>query len=312
VTVTAQAADPISPGEFLAAAPASLNGSSPWAARYAVELRRVLLEHAARAPRTLQQHLGPSELGVECDRQVAGKMAALPATNHVLDPWPSMVGTACHAYAADAFTEDNLRSGLLRWVAEQKVTPHPEHPGTADLYDASEQAVVDHKFLGPSTMAKARKGLVDGVPIALLKPRKYVVQLLLYGLGYLRMGLPVKRVVLAAYPRTAATGSPPTPAPRPPSTGSTSGSAPSPTPPATSCPTSRSCCAAPSWTPRGAAARPRTSSPAAPASRTSPRCPTRTSATSARSTGPRPPETPARVVPGRSPPPSASAPTHNQ
>jgi hypothetical protein len=51
------------------------------------------LEHAARAPRTLQQHLGPSELGVECDRQVAGKMAALPATNHVVDPWPSMVGT---------------------------------------------------------------------------------------------------------------------------------------------------------------------------------------------------------------------------
>jgi hypothetical protein len=193
--VTTQAADPISPGEFLAAAPASLNGSSPWAARYAVELRRVLLEHAARAPRTLQQHLGPSELGVECDRQVAGKMAALPATNHVLDPWPSMVGTACHAYAADAFTEDNLRSGLLRWVAEQKVTPHPEHPGTADLYDASEQAVVDHKFLGPSSMAKVRKD----------PPRKYVVQLLLYGLGYALMGLPVKRVVLAAYPRTAAT-----------------------------------------------------------------------------------------------------------
>jgi hypothetical protein len=203
--VTTQAADPISPGEFLAAAPASLNGSSPWAARYAVELRRVLLEHAARAPRTLQQHLGPSELGVECDRQVAGKMAALPATNHVLDPWPSMVGTACHAYAADAFTEDNLRSGLLRWVAEQKVTPHPEHPGTADLYDASEQAVVDHKFLGQSSMSKIRKGLIPDLALMALKPRKYVVQLLLYGLGYYLMGLPVKRVVLAAYPRTAAT-----------------------------------------------------------------------------------------------------------
>lgn len=187
-------AAPISPSEFLSTAPAPVGGSSAWASRYAAELRRVFLEHAARAPRTLQQHLGPSELGVDCDRQVAGKMAALPTTNHVVDPWPSIVGTACHAWAADAFEADNLRHGVLRWIAEQRVTPHPEHPGTADLYDAAERAVVDHKFLGPSSMAKVRKD----------PPRKYVVQLLLYGLGYARLGLPVTRVALAAYPRTAA------------------------------------------------------------------------------------------------------------
>lgn len=185
---------PISPAEFLAAAPKSVSGSSPWASRYAAELRRVLHEHAARAPRTLQQHLGPSEIGVECDRQVVGKLAALPATNHVSDPWPSMVGTACHAYAEEAFQGDNARRGVLRWVAEQRVTPHPDHPGTADLYDALEQSVVDHKFLGPSSLDKVRRN----------PPRKYVVQLLLYGLGYYRLGLPVRRVVLAAYPRTAA------------------------------------------------------------------------------------------------------------
>lgn len=183
-----------SPADFMAAAPRSVSGSSPWSTRYANELRRVMLEHAARAPRTLQQHLGPSELGVACDRQVVGKMAALPTTNHVADPWPSMVGTALHAYAADAFEADNLRTGVLRWLAEQKVTPHPDHPGTADLYDAIEHAVVDHKFLGESTMAKIRKD----------PPRKYVVQLLLYGLGYMALGLPVRRVALAAYPRTAA------------------------------------------------------------------------------------------------------------
>jgi hypothetical protein len=186
----------VTPAEFMSASPKSLNGSSPWAQRYAADLRRVFHEHAARAPRSLQDHLGPSELGVECDRQVAGKMAGLPATNHVVDPWPSIVGTACHAWAADAFTADNLRKGVLRWIAEQRVTPHPEHPGTADLYDAVEQAVVDHKFLGESPMAKIRS--------AKGPPRKYVVQLLLYGLGYLLLGLPVRRVALAAYPRTAA------------------------------------------------------------------------------------------------------------
>jgi hypothetical protein len=178
----------------MASAPASVSGSSPWGSRYAAELRRVFLEHAAQAPRTLQQHLGPSELGVECDRQVVGKMAALPTTNHVMDPWPSIVGTACHAWAEAAFTADNERGGILRWIAEQRVTPHPDHPGTADLYDAVEKAVVDHKFLGESSMAKVRNS----------PPRKYVVQLLLYGLGYYLMGLPVTRVVLAAYPRTAA------------------------------------------------------------------------------------------------------------
>lgn len=188
-------ADPISPDEFMAtAAKSSPSGSSAWASTYAIELKRVFLDHAARAPRTLQQHLGPSELGVSCDRQVIGKMAALPATNHVNDPWPSIVGTACHAWAEEAFTADNVRRGVLRWLAEQKVAPHPDHPGTADLYDAQEQAVVDHKFLGATSMNKVRKA----------PPRKYRRQLLLYGLGYLRLGLPVRRVALAAYPRTAA------------------------------------------------------------------------------------------------------------
>ena len=183
-----------SPADFMASAPAPPGGNSAWSSRYAGVLRRVFLDAASRAPRTLQQHLGPSELGVECDRQVAGKFAALPATNHVADPWPSIVGTACHAWAAEAFDADNVRRGVLRWVTENRVTPHPDHPGTADLYDAVELAVVDHKFLGESSMAKIRKD----------PPRKYVVQLLLYGQGYRNLGLPVNRVVLAAYPRTGA------------------------------------------------------------------------------------------------------------
>lgn len=198
-------ADSISPAAFMATAPKSVSGSSPWSTRYAADLRRVFLEHAARAPRTLQQHLGPSELGVECDRQVAGKMAALPATNHVSDPWPSIRGTALHAWAEGAFTADNVRGGVLRWVAEQRVTPHPDHPGTADLYDALERAVVDHKFLGASSMDKIRRiaHAATWEARAATWPRKYLVQLLLYGLGYHLLGLPVRRVALAAYPATA-------------------------------------------------------------------------------------------------------------
>ncbi len=188
----------------MAAAPASLQGSSPWSARYAVEIRRVILEHAARAPRTLQQHLGPSELGVPCDRQVAGKMAALPATNHVVDPWPSIVGTALHAWEADAMDADNLRTMVRRWVTEMRVTPHPDHPGTADLYDAQEQAVVDWKNLGPTSLQKIRKGgpLIERTGLTAIGPRHYRAQLFMYGLGYVLLGLPVRKVVIAAMPRT--------------------------------------------------------------------------------------------------------------
>jgi hypothetical protein len=182
--------------EFMSAAPARLEGNTPWAGRYAGELRRVVHEQANGSARTLQRHLGPSELGVPCDRQVVGKLAGLPVTNHVADPWPSIVGTAVHAWLADAFTADNVRTGRERWLAEQRVVPHPDHSGTGDLYDADEAAVVDHKVLGESSMAKIRSP--KGPPI------KYVIQLLLYGKGFRVMGLPVTRVALAAYPRTAA------------------------------------------------------------------------------------------------------------
>lgn len=186
----------VSPSEFMTSAPAPLNGSSAWASRYAAELRQIIIGYAERSPRNVQVHLGPSELGTPCDRQVVGKLIGLPKTNHVVDPWPSVLGTATHAWLAECFEAENIRRGVLRFVAEQRVTPHPDHSGTADLYDAAERAVVDHKVLGETSMRKIRS---DAGP-----PRRYVVQLLLYGLGYRKLGLPVDRVALAAYPRTAA------------------------------------------------------------------------------------------------------------
>lgn len=178
-------------------APASpINANTPWGARYAETVRTIVTDASRRAPRSVQRHLGPSELGVACDRQVVGKMAELPATNHVADPWPSIVGTAVHAWLADTFANHNQRMGALRFLAEQRVTPRDQNPGTADLYDAVEQAVVDHKCLGRTTLEKLRK---SG------PPRKYYVQLLLYALGYRRLGFPVKRVAIIAYPRTEST-----------------------------------------------------------------------------------------------------------
>lgn len=186
-----------SPQAFMKAAPRPLNGNTAWASRYAGEIRRVVNAAAAEAPRSLQRHLGPSEIGHLCDRQVAGKLAGLPRTNHVQDPWPSIVGTATHAWLADAFSFENERLGRIRWVPEARVTPIDGHPGTADLYDADEQSVDDHKVLGPTSMAKIRSAAGPSM--------HYVVQLLLYARGYRRLGLPVRRVAILAYPRTLST-----------------------------------------------------------------------------------------------------------
>ncbi len=180
---------------FMSAGPVRpMAGNTSWSNRYAAEIRRVVTDAAARAPRSLQVHLGPSELGSVCDREVAAKLAGLPATNHVMDPWPSIVGTAVHAWLADAFAAENARLGRIRWIPEQRVVPHPDHSGTADLYDALEQTVGDHKVLGPTSLAKVKRP--EG------PPRHYQVQLLLYAKGYRLLGLPVRRVALIAYPRT--------------------------------------------------------------------------------------------------------------
>lgn len=188
---------PISPAQFLGSAPSPMNGNTPWAQRYAGDIRHIITEEASNSDRNLQRALGPSELGVSCDRQVVGKLAGLPTTNHVVDPWPSVVGTAVHAWLDGALRSHNNRYGIARFIPEQRVHPMPGHSGTADAYDGSEQALIDWKCLGDDSLAKVRS--------AAGPPRKYRVQLLLYRLGYRNLGIPVEKVVLMALPRTRST-----------------------------------------------------------------------------------------------------------
>src|SRR5690606_38235881 len=148
------------PAEFMAAAAKPLNGNTAWASRYAAELRRIVVGHASRAPRSVQKHLGPSEIGHVCHRQVAGELAGVPATNHVTDPWASIMGTAGHAWMEACLNAYNERVGRVRFLTEFKVRPtmgFEGNPGTGDGYDADERAVIDHKFLGRTSMDKLRR-----------------------------------------------------------------------------------------------------------------------------------------------------------
>jgi len=156
------------------------------------DIRGVVIEAARRAPRSQQVALGPSEIGAACSRQLAYKLMHHTQTNSGSDPWPSIVGTAVHSWLADAFLAANDRLGRIRYLVEQRLTIRAGLIGTCDLYDADRGMVIDHKVPGTTSMARAKK---DG------PPPTYRVQAHTYGYGFAQLGLPVRDVALALYPR---------------------------------------------------------------------------------------------------------------
>lgn len=162
-------------------------GNTPWAVAMSETIQTLVERQAARSARNVQVHLGPSELGVDCDRLIVGKLLGHPETAS-MDPWPSIVGTALHAWLERAFATDDP----IRWLTEQRVTPHRDHAGTMDLYDTATKSVIDHKCLGEYSMRNMR---LQG------PSRQYRSQLALYAIGAMRAGHPVDRIAIAAYPR---------------------------------------------------------------------------------------------------------------
>jgi hypothetical protein len=158
----------------------------------AAALRQAVLDQSNLAPRSLQRALGPSEYGEPCSRRLAYRLMDEPKTNTDSDPWASIVGTATHAWLADALLADNERSGELRWLVERRLEVRPGLEGSCDAYDVRRHAVVDHKVVGPS---KLREYKISG------PSEQYRKQVHIYGKGYRRLGLPVREVAIAFYPR---------------------------------------------------------------------------------------------------------------
>jgi len=179
---------------YAASVPVAPGGNTPWARAYGSEIKKLIERQAARAPRSLQVHLGPSELGTRCHRQIVGKMIGTPRTNHVSHFWPAIIGTATHAWLAQALLDENARLGRERFLAELRVAPVPQHAGSTDAFDWDDGTLIDWKVLAPTSMDKIRSP--DGPPY------RYKVQLLLYWLGALLAGLPVQRIAIVALPRT--------------------------------------------------------------------------------------------------------------
>lgn len=156
------------------------------------EIMRVVQTADAEAPRSRQTAIGPSEVGHPCDRYLAYKLFAATPVNVRHDNWLAILGTATHAWLADAFQADNTRLGRTRWTVEHRVYATDGLSGSCDLYDHDTATVIDHKILGVTSLRKIRSGDI---------PPKYRTQLHIYGYGHTRAGRPVQTVALACYPR---------------------------------------------------------------------------------------------------------------
>lgn len=162
------------------------------------DLLKVIRHAADSAPRSLQQAVGPSELGATCDRKLALKLLDAPVHNTGADKWPSTVGTAVHTWLAATFTADNTRrtaGGLPpRWLLEQRVTIRTGLSGSCDLYDLETHTVIDWKTTGATRLRKYRTAGHPG--------QQYRQQAHLYGMGWANLGLPVADVAVVFLPRS--------------------------------------------------------------------------------------------------------------
>lgn len=166
------------------------------------EFTQAILWADANRGRSLQRTIGPSELGNPCMRRLAYSLAGTEPANLTQDTWFPIIGTAVHAWLAEAMNDyqtrvlgrDPLRDP--RWIIEQQVfTGDPLCPsGHGDLYDCDFETNVDWKIVGPTTLKKVK---TTGIS------HEYRVQAHTYGKGWKRAGRDVRQVMVVFLPRNA-------------------------------------------------------------------------------------------------------------
>lgn len=144
--------------------------------------------------RSKQIQIGISEVGMDCRKCVARKLALTP---RIIDgAWKPFIGTAVH---------DQLEHGFRdRWpdeyILEQRLHVHEykdlKLSGSCDMAAVVETGngvvVNDWKIVGKDVLSKARKGDVKN---------QYRIQAMLYGYGWEQLGYKVTHVALSFLPR---------------------------------------------------------------------------------------------------------------
>lgn len=155
-------------------------------------ITELIMHKYHRAPRSLQQEIGPSEIGEDCLRKLAYNIMRETALNQGGDPLPSIIGTAAHTWMEDACNLWNEHLGRTRYIAEAKFEIVPGMPGHCDCYDIDTRTVIDWKFPGATKMKEYK----DKGPSYM-----YRAQAHLYGKGWANLGAEVDEVAIAFFPR---------------------------------------------------------------------------------------------------------------
>lgn len=143
--------------------------------------------------RSLQKAVGPSEIGTDCERQLAMKYAGVEPSNHRDSGWAAWLGTQGHVGMERVMKWWTGQTGAYL-VEKQVFIDSPAVPsGHTDLIDRVMFQIIDWKFLGYHSLKKKR---LEGHP-----GEQYVQQLHLYGYGAKRAGERIDHVTLVAFPR---------------------------------------------------------------------------------------------------------------
>lgn len=173
------------------------------------DLTDIIVDAIRNRPRSQQTAIGPSEIGHECGRWLAYKLADTPILNDFAktrDQWRTQVGTAVHTWLAEVFgaegdvaapmflVEHSLHVGTLTAIGDGEPA---DIYGSGDLY--YQGVAVDWKVVGPTTLKKCRTvsrqtGKPHGPSI------RYRKQINTYGKGWRALGLPVNHVMIAFLP----------------------------------------------------------------------------------------------------------------
>jgi hypothetical protein len=156
------------------------------------DLSAALIDYDLSRDRSQQVSVGPSEVGVVCDRRLGYALRNAVRLPDGRVKWAPLLGTAMHALIADALKTANEHAGRARWITEQRVQPDTNLFGSCDAYDTDTDTVIDWKVVGQSTIDKARtRG-----PGA-----QYETQIHVYGRGWQRLGYDPRWVRIVFLPR---------------------------------------------------------------------------------------------------------------
>lgn len=140
--------------------------------------------------RSKQIQIGISEVGMDCRKCVARKLALTP---RIVDgSWYPFIGTAVHDQLEHGFGE--------RWPndykLEERLFVHEykdlKLTGSCDMFAYKDGVVNDWKIVGKSAIQEAARGKIK---------QQYRVQAQLYGYGWVQKGFDVTHVALSFLPR---------------------------------------------------------------------------------------------------------------